>query len=710
MSDFEGTDIEVEVEVNEEEDGQFSKDSPYYLTSGILSPKKRQETVEMLRQEAQFALEEWSEDREEWKKWRRQYKAKPKHKRRDYPIKNASNTYVPVMRSITNTLYGKLVEMFEARDPFWEAESLRGTEEDRKDMDVLTEYMNMLYENKNDLDGRTKSQPLLHEASLMGLSVLKIPYVRQQWRFKSNEEPSEVITTTSHNGPDFVVIPREDVLYRKAFDDIGTMPWFCHVMHLNYTEVMNKKDVYENIDKILDHGRPMNEFTWESAMVEGYEDEVSGSTADRHSLMWDIGEFNVWVDTEDDGNLEDVKVTIHLPTGTVLREEYNDLGIREYIPFIFIQDPFALAGEGTGSSTTVQDEEATAMNNLKNDNAKIANMRVIVSKKSGALSARESLFPGKVIFAENPKEDIQTFQLGEIYPSAAQSIQESVMWGQRATGMSDAMMGFASSVAKSGDTFRGQNQRLQQGQGIFTSISQGIVRSFTDAARVVLYQLVRHRQEVIEKEQKTKRLDDEKLQRLDNILRMDVDDLPVRINFRVKTTDVEDTFESKRQNYLTLSQLFAQFAQQTMPLAQQVLGPQGQQLQQQAPELYHYMNSILLGSSKLMGELFRFFNDEDEGKYVPSLKKQEALNEIMRQMLGDVGEQMLSQFESQYQGVGGNQGAVQNRANPQEEINQALMGTEGGEAGQTPQGGGVPGPQGGQPTGGAEQGIPPLNE
>jgi hypothetical protein len=353
----------------------------------------------------------------------------------------------------------------------------------------------------------------------------------------------------------------------------------------------------------------------------------------------------------------------------------------------------------------VQDEEATAMNNLKNDNAKIANMRVIISKKTGALSARESIYPGKVIFADNPKEDIQTFQLGEIYPSASQAIQESVMWGQRATGMSDAMMGFASSVAKSGDTFRGQNQRLQQGQGIFTSISQGLVRSFTDAARIVLYQLVRHRDEVLEKEKKTGRLSDDELQRLDSVLSMSVDDLPVRINFQVKTTDVEDTFESKRQNYLTLSQLFAQFAQQTMPLAQKVLGPQGQQLQQQAPDLYHYMNSILLGSSKLMGELFQFFNDEDEGKYVPKMKKQEALMEILRTMQEDVGQQMLTQFEQQYRGSG-REGAArtQGQPSPQEEMDQALMGTEDVEV-SGPQGGNVPGPEGGSPTD-----IPPLNE
>lgn len=708
MADNQNIEVNVDVDVDVENEEVLSEDSPYYLAGGVLGSSKRKETVDMLMEEASIALSEWAEDREEWKKYRRQYKAKPKHKRRDYPIKNASNTYVPVTRSITNTLYGKLVEMFEARDPFWEAESPKCGDEDyeetRQNMDVMTKYMNILYENKHELDGRDKSKPLLHEAALMGLSVLKIPWKKAQWTFKTNDVPPETVTTTSHNGPDFVVIPREDVLYRKAFDDIQTMPWFCHVLHLNYTDLMQMQDVYENIDKIKDRGRDMNEFTWESAMVEGYENEITGGGSSPHSRIWDIGEFNVWVDANDDGVLEDVKITIDLNTRTVLREEFNDLGVREYVPYIFIQDPFSLAGEGTGSSTTVQDEEATAMNNLKNDNAKIANMRMIVAKKQGPIGPRESIYPGKVVFADNPKEDLQTFQLGEIYPSASQSIQESVMWAQRATGMSDAMMGFASSVAKSGDTFRGQNQRLQQGQGIFTSISQGIVRSFTEAARIVLYQLVRHKDEVIEKEQKIKRLTDDEITRLESVLSIDVDELPMRMHFNVKTTDVEDTFESKRQNYLTLSQLFAQFAQQTMPLAQQILGPQGQQLQQQAPDLYAYMLSILTGSSKLMGEIFKFFNNEDESKYVPKLKKQEAILDIMRTLQEDVSEQMLNQFEG-YQEGGRNAATTSGRATPQEDIEQAMMGTEGmGE--ETPQGGERPGPEGGRPTGPE---VPPLN-
>ena len=127
------------------------------------------------------------------------------------------------------------------------------------------------------------------------------------------------------------------------------------------------------------------------------------------------------------------------------------------------------------------------------------------------------------------------------------------------------------------------------------------------------------------------RLPEEDLQKLGTALEIPINEVPMRLKFTVKTTEIDRTYEQQRMNMLSLSQIYAQYAQQTAPLAQTLFGPQGTQMQQMAPDAWKYMSRILVGSGKLMTRIFEFFGIHETGEYIPD---PEALDDVVDAMQG----------------------------------------------------------------------------
>jgi hypothetical protein len=308
------------------------------------------------------------------------------------------------------------------------------------------------------------------------------------------------------------------------------------------------------------------------------------------------------------------------------------LGFLPFEPLVFIHEPYVLEGTGIGLACEHMQDEVDAIHNMRNDNMKIANMRMFAARRSGSIKPNEKLFPGKILFMDNPKEDLVPVQLGEIYPSSSQAEGMTLMYSQKATGMNDPMTGFSDQTLGSRDTFRGQALRLEQGHGILSSIMENMVEGFSNVAKKVFFILVQNREQVIENERQRMRLTEEEIMMLDAALNIPYDDVPFRLSFEIRTTDVEQTFEAQRQNILALTQLYGQYANQTMPLVMQLMGPEGQQMAQAAPDLYNHMLSIYIGATKLIADVFKLFGEEDTGDYLPSMQKAEMMKEIIEQL------------------------------------------------------------------------------
>jgi hypothetical protein len=598
----------------------------------IADEENRKELIEYLCTE--YEEEEASREgrKEEWALWRKMAEAEPMVKTKNTPYRNASNVTPPLTQSIFHTAYAHLKQMFDARNPFWTVRASRkDDQEDVKRAKVLTKYLDVLARSESDLHLEAVKQQSLSDAALMGTVFMKVPWVAESTNYKRRDSTGNLVEETIYKrfGPQIQVAPLDRVVYSPEFSAIRDMPWVGYTITLPKHELANRgmNGTYVNVDEVMQWGDTSKD------ALDRQRDEARGSEQKAYADQFDITEFFVQWDVDQDGMYEDIIITLHVPSRTLLDIRFNDLLERDIVEAKFIARNYMVEGRGIGQMTKSMQLEAEGMHNVRNDNAKFAAMRMIAMNRATARENRESIYPGKIWKTENPHQDIVPIQLGEVYPSSFQAEQQAMMLARETTGISSVMGGFSDPRLGSRDTFRGQNMRMQQGQGVFASITTGLKSAFRQVGRLVYYQLCLHRDEVIAREQKAMRLSQEEIDILSEALSIPIQDIPIRMSFDISTTDIDQTFESKRQNMLTLTQLYSQWAQEVTPIAQLLFGPEGQQMQQAAPEMYKHFLDVYVGSTSMLHRIFEFFNEDDVDEYVPDIERYKALQEILH--LGD---------------------------------------------------------------------------
>lgn len=633
-----------------------------------------------------------SEQFESMRKWDRQLEAIPEFKNKNHPMPNASNVEVPLAQIIVQNLYSHLKSAFDEVNPFWTARSHRHglTDEEsqieNKKADILTHYFGILSESKQDLDLEPIKRQVLLEACHKDIVFVGVDWHTKMWKFRwTDDEGNEnESTSTAHDGPRIRLFDPYRVVYPFGYKKVDDMPWFAYVEKFAYHELLDMRSSWPNVDDLIDYRddnprrAPRDEWNRRDPTEE---EQNAGDLieVDPKVDTYDITHLWFYSDVDGDGTAEDIEMWFHEESGIVLGVEYNEMGRRPVVPMRYIPRTQTIEGRGVGHITEHSQDEVSTVHNMRNDNMKVANMRMFAVRRNAGWKPKEKIYPGKVFFMDNPKDDVVPLQIGEVYNSSAQAEQLSVQYAQRATAMSDIMGGFADQMLKSRDTASSQKIRMSTGSSILDSITDGLKESFSEIGRLVLYQLIWNRDRVIENERQNQRLTEDQILMLDEILSMDLSEVPNRISFSVKMSNASQTYEAKRQNMMMMSQLFTTYSQQITPFIQQVFGPQGKQMMQQAPEMYKHLLKIYTGSTKLMQNIFHFFGEDDPAQYVPETKRAEDLMELIKAMQEGMGEMgaLPSQVETPLQGA-------QNGARPT-----GAAGAEEGAGGGSPDQGGM---------------------
>lgn len=619
MSDFLEDDVEI---VNVDEISGEQK-APLVFDEDV-----EEELLDYLLGERELVLNSRGEKEQAWKKWRRHLEAETEHKVKNYPIKNASNVSPPLAQISAQTMYAKALAFFDNKDPFWTVKAMSRDPHDVAKAQFLTRYMSLLADSPTDLDMADVKKTVIMEATHMGTCFCKVPWSRHEWNFKVIDDGVEhTKTTVYHDGPEIVPIPVEDCVYPEHWGDARRMPWFSHELHLPVYEFKNyiTRGIYETneaVDRFIrDH----------STDLERARGANTHDASERTGVV-DLSEFHFFWDIDNDGLAEDMIFTVHVETRTIVRRAYNQTGIRIIEPVKFIPRTFSVEGRGTGKITSHLQDEAEAIRNLRNDSIKASNIRMFAVKRSVINSNSEAMWPGKLWIMDEPDRDMRPLQLGDTYPSSIQA--ENNAWSQaaQATGQSEVGRGFSDPRLGSRDTFRGQNMRLEQSEGITSTILSGMSHSFARIGQLVLFSLVRHRDQVLENERESMRITEDEIVLLEEILSMDVAEIPRKLRFSVSTTDIDESNEARKQSLLMLTQIHTAYAEKTMPLVLALFGPEGQQMQQSAPDLWKFMLEIYVGSTKLMKEIYEFFRFENVDDYTPTIGKWERVLDMLREM------------------------------------------------------------------------------
>lgn len=625
----------------------------------VEADEKRAEFVNWVLGEMKLSEENLAGRHSKLNKFRLNREGMPIREKKNSPRPNSSNMVVPMTMSMVQTVYGEVKNTFALRDPFWIAKPMHKEPKLVEQARVLTNYYGLIADSPTDLDLRNNNKTIIYDACSLGTCFVKYPYMEKSWNIMQQDESGTETKkrVVSHDGLAVIPYPEEAVLYATGATNLQESPWVSFTDSLFECDLLllGANGTYTNVDRVIEGGdgeaQTKKENWIEEAKRAGIDIDTGG--------MFDIAEVYAFYDVNGDGEPEDIIVTIHVASGTVLREEFNQIGRRPIGVAKYMPVPYQMGGRGVCCMTERLQEEIDGTHNMRIDYNKFAMNPPIKVRNGSGLGINQNISLGQIL----PVDEMDDLQPMQLFPLQYASITEENLctnYAQRATGVSEIMQGFADSTLKSRDTLGGQTLRLQQGKGMFGSVINGMQDFYSEMGQIMFYQMVHNREKIIEKESKLGRMSEEDIGLLNDVLNIPLDEIPMRLQFLVRTRNVEETKDVQQKNYLMLTQLISQHTQQVAQGLMMVNNPQ-----QPVPEPVRdaVMKGIEASSRILEGilELINIDNTEDyliSGDHYEMMEKQRKAQMQMQQMMA---QQLQNQQMMQLQGQGqGGQGGLQN--------------------------------------------------
>ena len=165
-------------------------------------------------------------------------------------------------------------------------------------------------------------------------------------------------------------------------------------------------------------------------------DDLSGAFFESREVeLWEV---HVRFDTTGDGIEEDIIVTYHKPTSTILRAVYNWLpGGRPYSVIRYLRGD-GFYGIGVCEQTETWQGAISDVFNYNLDKLLLTNAPMFAVKEGTNILPDEPIFPGKIWSVMNPKEDIVPFHM--VAPGSFDIMQMMGLMqeeGRKRTGLND---------------------------------------------------------------------------------------------------------------------------------------------------------------------------------------------------------------------------------------------------------------------------------
>jgi len=580
------------------------------------------------------------------KKWRRVRAGIPEVAIKNKPIPNASNVVTPLTMWLVNTIYGELYNTF-ALNEFWMIKSYYKDDELIKKAEVLTKWFNLIWTSPTDVDAHSKNNTIHYDMCSLGTCHVKYPYVTKEWKFMGQSEGGLDMptTVTSHDGLDLITYPEEDVLFPAGAMNFQDSPWVSFTDHFykHDLEMLAASGIFNGEAlEIIGDGSGDQDANMEGRKQVSRDLGISFEDADG---LYSVAEVYSFWDVDGDGKPEDIVVSIHLASGTVLREDFNRIGRRPCGTAKYGFVPYQLPGMGICQMADHMQDETDATHNQRIDNNKFANNAAMQARRGAGIKPNEQVYPGKV-FMVDEIGDISPIEMGRMQFGSIVEENLATSYAQKATGVSEIMQGFADSTLKSRDTAQGQMLRLQQGKGMFAAVVDNSRDFYREMGLIMMYQNIHHRQDVMDKERKLQRLSEDDLNVLEAVLNIPIQDIPLKFQFTVRTRNIEETRDVQRNNLMMLTQLVAQYSDRFFQKAMMLDNPQIP-----VPDL---AKQILLkdmeSSTRIISEILELINIDNTDDYVLPIdvitekEKQMKAEQLIKQLMQKLGKETQGGF------------------------------------------------------------------
>lgn len=220
---------------------------------------------------------------------------------------------------------------------------------------------------------------------------------------------------------------------------------------------------------------------WVSRSVDGqnnerkYEREMQ--RMENRLAVWpkvlDWAELWMEWDVDNSGYAKEIVVHYHRPSNTIMSVRYNwhnDLH-RPYRYGNYFKLEYRWHGIGICKQNEAFQKEITTLHRQRLDNGTLANVRMLKVKRLSGYGPKEPIFPGKIWFVED-KDDVESLQMAEIYPSGYNNENSTLIYSQQRTGVNEVTLGMPQ-VGTPG-TATGDTMRIQEGNNKFDYVFSNI--------------------------------------------------------------------------------------------------------------------------------------------------------------------------------------------------------------------------------------------
>ena len=532
-----------------------------------------------------------------WKRWRKQREGVPNEESKDFPWKDASNVRTPGMMGVTITGTNNLETRYDAKKPQWKVTSLNKDFEDSAA--ALEKLLSVLAEDPNRIDMGRKKHSLLYDTASLGRGYLKGHWEISEWNFKRE---GESIKKIAHDGPQLSLVSIEDLLTRASVTDLQRAPWYAVRTYYNAHELgqMAAKELFVNVESVLGaQADDISENRKESLKSSGLMPD--SSNGDQPYTVWELSMF--W-DVDGDGVEEDIKLFYHAESGEFLRAEFNDLSVRDIVPFDYYALPFQFYPMGLSWMGDQTQEERDSLHNLAYNSLTLASLQMPITKTGSDIHI-DQWTPMTDIEVDDPSNDIRIFGFKD-NSSVAMNMENQVASNlSTATGINQAMGGQPDTTMKSRFSPTGYAQQGSVGNAMLEANSKNIDRGFDQAGMLLVYLIVANGERA--KANLSVLLPVDLQDDFAKVCDMNVEDIPEKFLFKVQSTRMDETQEAEKQKYTILLQLHDQYGERIIRYLE-LISNIGMQTAQQ-PQLEPVFRPMLEAAQKLLAARSKLTED-----------------------------------------------------------------------------------------------------
>ena len=539
---------------------------------------------------------------------KRQRLARPETETKDFPWENASNVSPPLALQKTNQVVTRILNKLTEKNPLIQYDAVDPYKEHAE---AITRYIQKLVESPYGINFYSKLWTIVYEAVSLGTEFVKVPWTieRMQFNRKDGDGAEERVDRIIKSSPDVVHIPMEDFLTRPHWTDIQKSPWIGvrYYKFRHELEALAAQGYYSNVELIITETAKYDIHKEEEKRLLGVE---SGGEGHERSDIFEVFECNIFWDADGDGIAEDIIVHFEKNTKTILRAEFNTLGIRDYRRLPHIDIPGSLYGLGVGDIMIPLQDEAEALHNMRNDAAQMSILPLIVTSTSSSFGTKQEIYPGKIIKTPSPKEDLIVHSFNAIDAPAMRAEQIVNQYADDATGASSAL---------SGQDVGGQNRigatgtqfLASQSTGYLDSIAQQMEKEIAAIGLLFLYQAVKNSEFA-----DLSMLSEADQLLVSQVLNLNVEDIPSKFKFRARLSKVTDSQATKQQEALQLFQMYMAYGDKMSQIAAQMANPQ----MAQVPRVIETMQTYFVGLTNIMDKILVNFDEDNVKDYLPFIQ------------------------------------------------------------------------------------------